>query len=122
MTEEKKISARVKASMKYNAANVKQVKLNLNKKTDADIIEALAACGNMQGYIKDLIRKDLNDEQQAPAAAITKKIIDGEFLEGHFVIVEIDGREFKRKVYYSHKWGDLVITVLGNEYAKYEFQ
>jgi hypothetical protein len=113
-------SAKVKASMKYNAANVKQVKLNLNKKTDADIIEALAACGNMQGYIKDLIRKDLNDEHQVPA--ITKKIIDGEFLEGQFVIVEIDGREFKRKVYYSHKWGDLVITVLGNEYAKYEFQ
>lgn len=118
--DEKKVSAKVKASMKYNAANVKQVKLNLNKKTDADIIEALAECGNMQGYIKDLIRKDLNDEKQVPA--ITKKIIDGEFLEGQFVIVEIDGREFRRKVYYSHKWGDLVITVLGNEYAKYEFQ
>ncbi len=117
---DKEISARVKASMKYNAANVKQVKLNLNKKTDADIIEALAACGNMQGYIKDLIRKDLNDEKQVPA--ITKKIVEGEFLEDQFVIVEIDGREFRRKVYYSHKWGDLVITVLGNEYAKYEFQ
>lgn len=113
-------SARVKASIKYNQKNVKQVKLNLNLKTDKDIIEALAASGNMQGYIKDLIRKDLNDEHQAPA--ITKKIISGSFLEGEQVIVEIDGREFKRKVYYSNKWGDLVITVYGNEYAKYEFQ
>lgn len=55
----KKQSAQVKASIKYNAKNVKQIKLNLNLKTDADIIEALAYCGNMQGYIKDLIRKDL---------------------------------------------------------------
>lgn len=55
----KKQSAQVKASIKYNAKNVKQIKLNLNLKTDADIIEELASCGNMQGYIKDLIRKDL---------------------------------------------------------------
>lgn len=119
MTDQKK-QARVKASMKYNQNNVKQVKFNFNRKTDADIIEHLAQVGNMQGYIKDLIRKDLNDEQQPHS--ITKKIIEGEFLEGQFVIVEIDGREFRRKAYYSHKWGDLVITVLGNEYAKYEFQ
>jgi len=52
--------ARVKASVKYNAKNVKQVKLNLNRKTDADIIEHLEASPNMQGYIKELIRKDMN--------------------------------------------------------------
>lgn len=118
MTKEQ--SARVKASIKYNAKNVKQVKLNLNLKTDADIIEALTASGNMQGYIKDLIRKDINDEHQTPA--ITKKIIEGNFIEGEFVIVEIDGKEFRRKVFYSNKWGDLIITVYGNEYAYSEFQ
>jgi hypothetical protein len=61
MTKEiggKELSPQVKASMKYNQANVKQVKLNLNKKTDADIIEILDRCENVQGYIKDLIRKD----------------------------------------------------------------
>lgn len=58
ITMDEKKSARVKASMKYNAKNVKQIKINLNRKTDADIIEALTVCGNMQGYIKDLIRKD----------------------------------------------------------------
>ena len=51
--------SRVKASVKYNEVNVKQVKLNLNLKTDADIIQRLAERGNMQGYIKSLIRKDM---------------------------------------------------------------
>jgi len=115
----KEVSAKVKASMKYNAANVKQIKLNLNKKTDADIIEALAACGNMQGYIKDLIRKDLNDVQQPHALKL--KIIEGDFKEGEFVTVSIDGKEFKRKVYFSNKWKDLVIIVYGNEYSYSEF-
>jgi len=57
--EEKK-KAHVKASIKYNAKNVKQIKINLNRKTDADIIEQLDVCTNVQGYIKDLIRKDMN--------------------------------------------------------------
>lgn len=56
--KEKKPSARVKASMKYNSANVKQVKLALNKNTDADIIAILETKENVQGYIKDLIRHD----------------------------------------------------------------
>ena len=55
-------SAKVKASMKYNKENVKQVKLSLNKKTDADIIDILDKCENVQGYIKNLIRKDVFGE------------------------------------------------------------
>ena len=51
--------AQVKASMKYNATNVKQVKLNLNRKADIDIIRHLESKDNVQGYIKDLIRKDM---------------------------------------------------------------
>lgn len=54
----RELSPRVKASMKYDKANVKQVKLSLNKKTDADIIDILDRCDNVQGYIKGLIRKD----------------------------------------------------------------
>lgn len=57
--DEKKKAARVAASVKYNQNNVKQIKLNLNLKTDADIIKALEAVPNKQGYIKELIRKDL---------------------------------------------------------------
>lgn len=50
--------AQKKASAKYNSAMIKQLKLNLNKKTDKDIISILEAKPNKQGYIKDLIRKD----------------------------------------------------------------
>ena len=50
---------RSKASAKYNESNVKQVKMNLNRKTDADIIEHLNMCENVQGYLKNLIRKDM---------------------------------------------------------------
>jgi hypothetical protein len=35
--DEKKKAAHVAASIKYNAKNVKQIKLNLNRITDADI-------------------------------------------------------------------------------------
>ena len=48
-----------KASMRYNAKMVKQVKINLNKETDADIIAHLERCGNIQGYLKELIRRDM---------------------------------------------------------------
>ena len=59
---EKKLAKRVShadATIRYNRNNVKQIKLYLNLKTDADIIEKLATCGNMQGYIKNLIRQDM---------------------------------------------------------------
>lgn len=57
---EEKRKAHVKASVKYNKTNVKQIKINLNKKTDADIIDYLDKAENVQGLIKDLIRKDMN--------------------------------------------------------------
>ena len=59
---EKELAKRVShtdAVIRYNRANVKQVKMNLNLKTDADILEHLAAVGNVQGYIKNLIRQDM---------------------------------------------------------------
>lgn len=48
-----------RAKAKYAAKNVKQIKLNLNIKTDADILEQLEKIGNRQGYIKQLIREDI---------------------------------------------------------------
>lgn len=58
MSEESK-KRHVAASVKYNQQNVKQIKINLNLKTDQDIIMALAETGNVQGYIKELIRKEI---------------------------------------------------------------
>lgn len=47
------------ARQKYDKENTVQIKMKLNKKTDADILQKLAAVPNKQGYIKSLIRKDL---------------------------------------------------------------
>lgn len=52
-------SAHVRAVMKYAKANVKQIKLSLNRKTDADIIAYLESLPNVTGYIKELIRNNM---------------------------------------------------------------
>lgn len=44
---------------RYDAKNTVKVCLKLNLKYDADILAALDASGNKQGYIKSLIRADL---------------------------------------------------------------
>lgn len=51
--------AEKRAKAKYDENNTIQVKLKLNLNTDKDVIEALERSGNKQGYIKELIRKDL---------------------------------------------------------------
>ena len=42
-----------------NRTNRRSIRLNLNRQTDADIIERLEKEPNIQGYIKALIRSDL---------------------------------------------------------------
>lgn len=51
------------AQKKYDAENTIQIKLKLNMKTDADIVAKLDNVWNKQGYIKELIRKDLEDDK-----------------------------------------------------------
>lgn len=51
--------AQIRASAKYDKEHTTGLYLKLNKETDSDIIEKLQAVDNKQGYIKDLIRKDL---------------------------------------------------------------
>ena len=50
--------AQSRASAKYDKAHTKGVYLKLNKETDKDIIEYLEEVGNVQGYIKNLIKND----------------------------------------------------------------
>lgn len=47
------------AQDRYDKQNTIQIKLKLNKNTDADIIEKLESEPNKQGYIKELIRADI---------------------------------------------------------------
>ena len=44
---------------RYDRNNTVRVALKLNTKTDADILARLEEVGNKQGYIKELIRKDM---------------------------------------------------------------
>lgn len=48
-----------KAQNKYQAEKCKRYYLRLVKTTDADIIAKLDSVPNKMGYIKELIRKDL---------------------------------------------------------------
>jgi len=52
--------AQLRAQAKYDKDNTVQVKLKLNKKTDSGIIKALGDISNKQGYIKELINRDIS--------------------------------------------------------------
>ena len=54
--------AQIKASTLYDKKNTKSVLLKLNLKTDKDIIEHLNSVGSKMGYIKSLIRKDMEEK------------------------------------------------------------
>ena len=49
-----------RANEKYDRLNTTQIKLKLNNNTDADVLNKLAKEENKQGYIKNLIRQDIN--------------------------------------------------------------
>ena len=49
-----------RANAKYDKENTKGLYLKLNKNTDIDIIKHLSGQENKQGYIKLLIRNDIN--------------------------------------------------------------
>lgn len=51
--------AKRRAVYKYDREHTKQIHLKLNKRTDKDVIERLLGTGNIQGYIKGLIRADI---------------------------------------------------------------
>lgn len=50
-----------KAIDKYDKENTKQIKMKLNKNTDADIIAFLESQDNIQGKLKELIRKEIKE-------------------------------------------------------------
>lgn len=54
--------AQLRAVRKYDDASTRQIKIKLNLRTDADILQKLEEVDNIQGYVKALIRKDMNQE------------------------------------------------------------
>lgn len=55
--------AQIRANARYNKAHTKCVCLRLNRKTDADIIQRLSEVESKMGYIKLLIRKDMESSK-----------------------------------------------------------
>ena len=51
--------SQLKAQEKYRKNNTRNVTLQLNKNTDKDILKKLDEVPSKMGYIKELIRKDL---------------------------------------------------------------
>ena len=113
----KSTEAQLKAAAKYDKANTKSVFLKLNIKTDADILEYLDTVGNKQGYIKELIRKDMNGSHESTAPS--NQILNGSFIEGEAVTVLINGEKHNRKV--RKVKGIPTITILGIEYTEADF-
>lgn len=61
---EKARKNKVDYNIKYSKQVVKRVVLNLNQNTMADVIEWLDTKDNKQGYVIDLIRKDILANQK----------------------------------------------------------
>lgn len=55
----KNSEARIRANAKYNKENTRNVVLHLNITTDKDILDYLNRKDNKTGYIKELIRDDM---------------------------------------------------------------
>ena len=51
--------AQRKAQRRYDARNTRQVHIKLNLRTDKDVLDKLDEVPSKQGYIKRLIREDL---------------------------------------------------------------
>ena len=55
----KNSDARIRANAKYDASHTTRYSLKLNNEYDADAVEKLKSVPNVQGYLKDLIRADI---------------------------------------------------------------
>ena len=58
-----KIDKKMTPQERYKKKNIKQLKIELNLKTDEDILQKLESVPNKAGYIKSLIRKDIEENK-----------------------------------------------------------
>jgi len=48
----------------YEKENIRQIRLKINRKTEPELIEWIEQQDNIQGYIKRLIREDMEREKE----------------------------------------------------------
>lgn len=56
--------AQRKATARYDANNTVRISLKFNLNTDIDILDKLENVSNKTGYIKELIRKDIEHDKE----------------------------------------------------------
>ena len=81
-------------NIKYNRDHVKQVKMNLNLRTDADIIGHLSGKPNVQGYIKGLIRNNMKEEKTMASRVYYRGHEVGETSINETVLAYTNGADF----------------------------
>lgn len=64
---------RNKYMKQYNRDNIVSILLKFNKKTEADVLEQIEKQPNRQGYIKDLIRRDMERSSEKAENYSAKK-------------------------------------------------
>lgn len=64
------------ATAEYDKKNCTRINLKLNNKTDADIIEKLGKVGNVQGFIKNMIREEISMKRYDASLANKETIFD----------------------------------------------
>ena len=47
---------------RYEKENLRQIRLKINRKTEPELLEWIEKQGNIQGYIKRLIREDMGNQ------------------------------------------------------------
>lgn len=56
--------AEIEAINRFNKEKTKCIQVRLNKNTDADILAKLEQVPSKMGYIKELIRKDIKENEK----------------------------------------------------------
>lgn len=69
-------------------------------------------------FLKENYPDVYDDVAEEYAEQMELKLIDGEFLEGQTVTVEVikTGKQYQRKVKYAKKYGDLYVTINNTDY------
>lgn len=86
---EEKRKAKNSYNVKYQQQAMKQIKFVLNKRTDAELIKQLEGVGNIAGYLKRLIRADI--EEGTEKMNCTKEL--KEWLKTEILVAESEGNE-----------------------------
>lgn len=86
-TAEEARKAHVNRNYEYQKKAIKQVKFQLNKNTDPELIKQLESVGNIAGYLKRLIKADM--EEGSEKFNVNKEL--KEWLRTEIMVAESDG-------------------------------